>query len=489
MTNVLYIDIDSLRPDHLGCYGYARDTSPVIDSVAREGIVFTGVHASDTPCLPSRTALWSGRFGLVTGVVGHGGSVCEPRREGATRGWAGTYLDASFTGVLRSLGYRCATISSFAERHGAWHWLAGFDEIQSPGKRGLELASEVAPRAIDYIHRAKGGAPWFLHVNLWDPHTPYRTPDDFGDPFADAALPGWLTEALITAQVASFGPHSAAEPLGWGDEAKPPRGPAIIDGLAAARAWFAGYDTGIRYADHYVGLVLSELEVSGQADDTIVVISADHGENLGELNVWGDHQTADAPTCHIPLIIRWPGQPGFSGRNDGLHYHFDWMATVLDLLGADLPGVWNARSFSGDLSNGGRDALILGQGAWSAQRGVRFRGDGADWLLLRTYDAGLKDLPPILLFNLTDDPAEQRDLSGLRPDMVGRGLSILDIWRGEVMAAAGLVDDPLMTLIAEGGPFHVQGRLPAYAARLRASGRGHHADRLEAEAARFPHRR
>ena len=66
---ILYIDIDTLRPDHLGCYGYHRNTSPNIDRLAASGLRFTNVHASDTPCLPSRTALLTGRFGIHNGVV------------------------------------------------------------------------------------------------------------------------------------------------------------------------------------------------------------------------------------------------------------------------------------------------------------------------------------------------------------------------------------------------------------------------------------
>jgi arylsulfatase A-like enzyme len=70
---ILYIDLDSQRPDHLGCYGYHRNTSPNVDRIAAQGVRFDNVHVSDAPCLPSRTALWSGRHGIHTGVINHGG--------------------------------------------------------------------------------------------------------------------------------------------------------------------------------------------------------------------------------------------------------------------------------------------------------------------------------------------------------------------------------------------------------------------------------
>ena len=74
---ILYVDIDTLRPDHLGCYGYDRATSPNIDAVARDAVRFTDCYCSDAPCLPSRAALMTGRFGIHTGCVGHGGTNAE----------------------------------------------------------------------------------------------------------------------------------------------------------------------------------------------------------------------------------------------------------------------------------------------------------------------------------------------------------------------------------------------------------------------------
>ena len=84
---ILYLDLDTLRPDHLGCYGYHRNTSPNIDSIAAEGIQFSNYYASDAPCLPSRTALMSGTFGIHNGVINHGGTAADIRYEGTSRGF------------------------------------------------------------------------------------------------------------------------------------------------------------------------------------------------------------------------------------------------------------------------------------------------------------------------------------------------------------------------------------------------------------------
>ncbi|HEY4553219.1 MAG TPA: sulfatase-like hydrolase/transferase, partial [Bacillaceae bacterium] len=85
---ILYLDLDSLRPDHIGAYGYHRDTTPNIDEVAKEGVTFTNYYCTDAPCLPSRSALMSGQFGIHNGVVGHGGTAADMRREGPSRGFS-----------------------------------------------------------------------------------------------------------------------------------------------------------------------------------------------------------------------------------------------------------------------------------------------------------------------------------------------------------------------------------------------------------------
>ncbi|MGI6730266.1 MAG: sulfatase-like hydrolase/transferase, partial [Bacilli bacterium] len=76
---ILYLDIDTTRPDHLGCYGYQRNTSPNIDQIANDGIVFSNYYCTDAPCLPSRTALFTGTYGIRNGVVNHGGAASQLR--------------------------------------------------------------------------------------------------------------------------------------------------------------------------------------------------------------------------------------------------------------------------------------------------------------------------------------------------------------------------------------------------------------------------
>ena len=215
---ILYIDIDTLRADHLGCYGYHRNTSPNIDALAGRGVRFDNCYVSDAPCLPSRTAMWSGRCGYHTGVVNHGGTAAEPFVEGPERGFRDRFDATCWMRTLRREGLHTATVSPFGERHGAWHWYAAFNEIHNPGQGGMEIADDVTPMALDWLQRNGRSDDWFLHVNLWDPHTPYRTPEPFGNPFEGERLPAWLTEEVRLRGWEGFGPHSPQDVHCGGDE-------------------------------------------------------------------------------------------------------------------------------------------------------------------------------------------------------------------------------------------------------------------------------
>ncbi len=478
---ILYIDIDSQRPDHLGCYGYHRNTSPNIDTIAENAARFTNVYISDAPCLPSRTALFSGRNGFHTGVVNHAGTTGQPYVEGATRHVRDLFGTEGWMATLGNTGFKTATISSFGDRHAAWHWYAGFDEIYNPGKRGNDRADEVAPIALDWLDRNGTNDNWFLHVNFWDPHTPYRTPMDYGNPFENDPLPAWMTEEVRQRGWDGYGPHSPQEPhdFGFGTFYKNyPRLPEQLDSMEAVKQWIDGYDTGVRFVDDHIGQLMNKLAELGVDDETVIMISADHGENQGELNVWGDHQTADQYTCNIPLIIRWPGVTDGGWVETALHYHYDWAATMIEMVGGEVPESWDGQAFTERFKSrteSGRPFLVISQGTWACQRGVRFGYNGSDYLCLQTYHDGYKMLDALMLFDLSNDPHEQNNLAEAQPQILNYGLRLLAEWYRETMLNSKHQVDPLMTVIREGGPHYTQGNLTPYAERLRQTDRAHHA--------------
>ncbi len=477
---ILFIDIDTLRPDHLGCYGYQRNTSPNLDAIAAAGVRFEHCHVSDAPCLPSRSALISGQFGIHNGVIGHGGTTADPFVEGQNRGFRSTMGGTNWMSCLRRMGLKTVSISPFGERHSAWWWYAGFSEIHNTGKGGMEGAEEVAPVAIDWLKRNGKDDNWFLHVNMWDPHTPYRAPAAFGEPFKDDPVPAWLTEDVRQTHWNGCGPHSAREVRGFGppgDFGKWPRQPDEIASMVDVRKMFDGYDTGIKYADEYVGRLMNTLADLGIAEETAIVVSSDHGENLGELNIYGDHHTADEITSRVPLIIKWPGiSPGV---DEGMHYQVDYAATVIELAGGKVPGNWDGRSFAKGLKQGkaeSRDHLIVSQGAWTCQRTVKFDSH----LYMRTYHDCYHSWPDVMLYDLAIDPHEQHNIAAASPSLCDRGASILENWTAEMMRSAAHPHDPMWTVMREGGPFHGRGELRKYLARLRETGRPAWAEKLSA---------
>ncbi|MEM7078533.1 MAG: sulfatase [Pseudomonadota bacterium] len=477
---ILYIDIDTLRPDHLGCYGYHRNTSPNIDALSREAAIFENVHASDVPCLPSRTALLTGRFGIHNGVVNHGGTDAEPVIDGAGREFWSSLQINSLPSRLKRAGLRTVSISSFAQRHSAFHWYAGFDEAYNVGKFGMETADEVHALTSDWLQRNGTAENWFLHVHMWDPHTPYRAPAEMGEPFAGDELPTWLSEEVRAAHWSGCGPHSARESNGFAP--KPamlsvyPRQPQEIPDMAAVRQMFDGYDTGVLMADDYVGRILNQLSDAGLYEDTVIMLSSDHGETLGELNVYGDHQTADQITTRVPLLLRWPGAVP-AQRFRAKHYQIDIAATLIELLGKRVPESWDGQSFAQSLKLGddaGRDFLVLSQGAWACQRGVRFD----DMIYIHTRHDAYHLYPEEMLFDLARDPHQQEDLIAHHPEAAARGRDLLAAWLQEHLPNAARGRDPHDNVMAEGGPYHVRGQLEGYLRRLEQTDRSVCADAL-----------
>lgn len=501
---VLYIDIDSLRPDHLRCYGYHRNTSPAIDGIAREGTLFRRAYTSDAPCLPSRTALYSGRFGIQTGVIGHGGIASQPKiQDMRTRQFRDTFVEQGFVRQLARKGWHTAMISPFGQRHAAHWFYAGFHEIHNTGHEGMESAEFIQPFIDRWFGENATRDNWFLHLNLWDPHTPYRVPESYPNPFENDPLPEWLDDdELIERHQKRVGPHTIQDIGGmYDDEVKGdyPRQPDQIKNRADMRRMIDGYDIGVRYADDHVARIVQLLKDAGVYDETAIIISSDHGENLGELGIYGEHATADEATTHIPLIIKWPG--GKTRHvDDGLHYHLDLAPTLMELTGAQPFDLWDGQSFAKTILNGedsGRPELILSQCAHTCQRSVRWDR----WLYIRTWHDGFHLFPQEMLFDVEADPHEQNDLASQHPEFCREGAWRLLKWHDEQMEKMTSLSadsvDPLWSVIREGGPFHanlgphpspdpggVEGFLK-YLRRLEDTGRSEGAEALRKKYAAF----
>lgn len=468
---VLYIDIDTLRPDHMGCYGYFRNTTPNLDAIARDGMRFDNMYTSDAPCLPSRAALISGMFGIHNGAVGHGGTAGDRRLWGRERDFTDPVDENNFNWLFRKAGMKTVSISTFPERHSSFWYSAGFNETYNVGGRGGEGAEKILPTALEWIEKNGESDNWYLHVHMWDPHTPYRAPASFGNPFENEPTNSFITEEILEKHRTLSSPHGAREIGMYTDVENPafPRHPGAINNINEVRRMVDGYDTGILYADWAAGQILDALRRLGVYEDTAVIVTSDHGENLGELGLYAEHGTADEPTCHIPMLIKWPGLAG--GRVDkGFHYQLDLVPTIADMLGVNKWKYWDGQSFAGALKTGedeGRDHLIISQMAHVCQRSARF----GDWLYIRSIHDGFHLFDREMLFNVKDDPHEICDVKDEYPEKCAEGARLILEWTDDNMLLSRSSVDPMWTVISEGGPYHTYGWKDAYVKRLFETGR------------------
>lgn len=476
---ILMLDIDTLRPDHMSCYGYNRATTPNLDAVCRDGVRFDRYYCSDAPCLPSRAALISGMFGIRNGAVGHGGTAADRRLTGRDRDFRDAVDDRNFHNIFRRAGLHTVSVSTFAERHSSWWFNAGFHECYNVGGCGLESGEEVLPVALDWLNRRGEEDNWFLHVHFWDPHTPYRAPASFGNPFEKEPFAPWITQEVFEEHLGKTGPHGLQELNMYDDAENPryPRAPGKVERYEELRRVFDGYDCGIRYMDSLVGQLLDWLRAHNLYDDTAILVTSDHGENMGELGIYSEHGTADEATCHIPFLLKWPG--GVKGvSDDGLHYSLDLLPTLAELLGVDKSDNWDGESYAETVRSGSpcsRESLVLSQMAHVCQRSARF----GDWLYIRTYHDGFRLFPREMLFHLSEDPHEQYDVSAQYPAICAQGAKLILDWHDEQMLRSDSQIDPLWTVIHEGGPYHASDKvLPAYLKRLEATGRAAGAEEL-----------
>ena len=355
--SVLLVSIDTLRADALGCYGNARAETPWIDRLAREGARFVNAHAHNVVTLPSHANLLSGRYPIEHGVHDNTGF----RLPGET---------PTLATLLRARGFRTgAFVSAFPldarfglargfdvydDRIGGGEWRGSF---VMPERRGARTVAE----ALRWLG-PPGARRTLAFVHLYEPHFPYQPPAPFDARFREAPYHGEVAAA---------------------DAALAPLLQPILEAGAAAR--------------------------------TLVVLTADHGEALGDHGEATHGVFAYEPTLRVPLVLWAPGLVS-AGAVDEPVRHVDLLPTVLDLLGleppADLPG---------------RSLLALVDSRRDAPRPSYFEALSSSlnrgWAPLRGLrEGGLKyvDLPLPELYDLSADPGETRNLAASRPNEVDR---------------------------------------------------------------------
>ena len=324
--NLILINIDSLRADHLGTYGYGRDTSPFIDELAAEGIVFERAFSNSSYTRESVASLLSGRLPSVAGSTGWYATLSEEARS----------LSESFRASGCETGFFSNTIMlrdpGFTQ---------GFDEVQHlPERWGISGAGlRLSKRALAFV-ADRGGRRFMMYLHYLDPHGPY-------DPAAEHYL--------------RFSPQVSASPLRLYTDLRPRLPELLRDGVRPGEARFEDlirrYDAEIFDTDRAVEALFRGLEELDLLDGTLVVITADHGEEFLEHGFVEHAWTLYRESLHVPLILWAPLAFGPS-RIDAPVSGIDIAPTLLHLMEVPYDGSDLDDNFSLDLDEGAHEAVI-----------------------------------------------------------------------------------------------------------------------------------
>ncbi len=326
-ANVVLVTIDTLRADHLGAYGYARDTSPALDALARDGTRFARCYAQSVTTRASHASLFTGCYPATHGVLSN---VEE-------------YPDRpSLMTALRARGYVTAGFVSSVvlnRKFGVQRQLDHFDDASTTTEINRPNMAERPARATlaaarAWIEQRDPARPFFVWIHLIDPHGPYAAPENPDRFVGDAhAKPGRRTLPLGDTNI------------GFGDI---PRY-QIVNGSQDPDFYVARYDGEIRYADDALGEFFAGLRTLGLYDRTLIAVTADHGETLDEPNhrrYFSHGLVAYEEDAHIPLIVHEPAGrrrlPGVDANAAVLE--IDVAPTLLELLDVAVPAEFEGRS-------------------------------------------------------------------------------------------------------------------------------------------------
>jgi len=300
--HVVLINVDTLRADHLGAYGYARNTSPAIDRFAREGAVFSQALAASSYTRESVSALFTGRYPSCAGAVGWD---AHPSPE-----------SPSLAEAFRRAGYFTAFLSlTTMLSHPQFH--RGFEQVQELASAwGVSRAGPLLARqALEVWRRVPAGKKRFFYLHFLDPHGPYDPPPEV---------------------LARFAPPLSEQVLDLYRDVRPRLPELVAQGFGPRDARFGElvrrYDAEIAHTDEAVGWFLEELAKQGDLANTLVVLTADHGEEFLEHGFVEHAWTLYQEVLHVPLIVWRPGLVP-AGRYPGWVSGVDLAPTLLALLG------------------------------------------------------------------------------------------------------------------------------------------------------------
>jgi arylsulfatase len=394
------ISIDTVRPDHLGCYGYDLATSPRIDAFAEGCARFSNAFAASSFTGPSVTSLLTSRYPGATPSLLANGSPVAPLSV------------PTLAGMLAAAGYRTAAIVGnyiLRETRGLTPGFAEYDAHFDAAEENREMperrAESLTAAALRWLD-AHAKEDFFLWLHYQDPHGPYLPPKEEGERFARAGAQPRMLEVLED----NTGYKGLPKYQKVGDERDL--------GLYLAR-----YDGEIATVDRHVGLVFDAIERLG-AGDTGVIVTSDHGEAFGERDYYCCHgQFVTPELTRVPLLVRMPGMA--AGAFDGPVSLVDVAPTILEAAGVASPETFMGKSLHTTLAAGAREGLIIAETSHAV---AAIEDDYLFTWGAPAFDLGKPENPkattgrealesgPSALYDLSADPGASVDVSAKRPE-------------------------------------------------------------------------
>lgn len=311
-AGVILISIDTLRADRLGAYGWHRATSPAIDRLAREGVLYEHVSAHAPSTLLSHASLF-------TSIV--------PQRHGAShvRGRLPDPGLSTLAEAFAEAGYRTAAFHDGGQMAPEFGLDRGFDIfVATPHDDGHRFA-ETAEVALEWIADRDDPRPFFLFLHTYEVHHPYRPPAQLWRQVAPGGPPPTTVEIV------------ELEEANWG---------GVTPSADRRAAIEIAYEVGIRSVDEAIARFRSELETLELWDDILVAVTSDHGEEFGEHGWIGWHShTLFEELLHVPLVLVGPGVPA-GGRMRESAQLIDLAPTLLALAGIEPPSSFEGQSLA-----------------------------------------------------------------------------------------------------------------------------------------------
>jgi arylsulfatase A-like enzyme len=446
--NVVLVVIDTLRRDRVSAYGYHRKTSPNLDRLAAEGALFERAYTTASWTLPAHASLFTGLY-----TASHGTDNGRIRLPSAHRTLAEILAEAGYRTAGFSANPWLSTMSGLDQGFETFEYLgiqtttSGFFLNLFKGRLRLLLhgtdrldlgAADITDRLLRWISDVRrGGEPFFVFLNYMEVHEPYGTvPEPFFSAFLSEQLPrdigrGWVRETPLFL-CASCDPS--------------------FDSLLECRAdrWHVPeeqlrhavdlYDAGLLYVDHHIGRILDSLERDGMLEHTVVLVTSDHGESLGERGQMGHGGLLYNSVLDIPLLVRYPPAFAPGTRISEAVSLVDVLPTVEELAGlarSDLPDTVSLLPGSGLAGRPERvltEYVPIAENVWKAV-GRRLR---CDYHIAGRSSASLQkghekliwsSTGELELFDLAADPREERNLVSARPEAARNLEAELRAWR------------------------------------------------------------